>query len=134
MYAFYGADRVTREVLELYDDLCHVWCADTCAPRMRGRWSPEDPTVGQCSVTAFLVQDIMGGKVYGIPLGDGNYHCYNVTQGMTFDLTSEQFGARVLDYSDSVEQFREKHFSKEEKRIRYELLKQRLLEYRRNKS
>ena len=133
MYRFYGADNVPREILELYDDLAHVWSADTCAPRMRERWSPDDPTVGQCSITAFLVQDIFGGKVFGIPLGDGNFHCYNVTQGYTFDLTSEQFGDRALSYTDKYEQSRDVHFSKDEKRLRYELLKKRLDEYRMNK-
>ena len=42
------------------------------------------------------------------------------------DLTSEQFGDEVLDYTNNPEQFREVHFAKEEKRQRYELLKQKL--------
>lgn len=24
---------------DLYDALSHIWCADTCAPRMRDRWT-----------------------------------------------------------------------------------------------
>lgn len=40
-----------------------------------------------------------------------------------FDLTSEQFGDEVLDYENNPEQFREVHFAKEEKRLRYEYLK-----------
>ncbi len=62
----------------LYDLLSEVWCADTCAPRMRGDWTPENRTLGQCSITAFLAQDIFGGKVCGILRPGGNYHCYNV--------------------------------------------------------
>ena len=60
---FYGSDTVTDEVIALYDGLTHVRSADTCAPRMREKWSKNDITKGQCSVTAFLVQDILGGKV-----------------------------------------------------------------------
>ena len=112
---------------DYYDLLSKIWCAETCAPRMRPDWSPENPTLGQCSITAFLMQDIYGGKVYGVPLGDGNYHCFNIAGGCTFDLTSEQFGDEKLDYSNTPEQFREVHFSKEEKRLRYELLRERLL-------
>lgn len=41
----------------------------------------------------------------------------------SFDLTSEQFGDEVLDYENNPEQFREVHFAKEEKRLRYEHLK-----------
>ena len=111
---------------EYYDLLSEIWCAETCAPRMRSDWSPENKTLGQCSITAFLLQDLYGGKVFGVPLGDGNYHCFNVVGDCVFDLTSEQFGDRKLNYTDCPEQFRETHFAKAEKRQRYELLKARL--------
>ena len=39
---------------QLYDALSKLWCADTCAPRMRKDWTRENPTLGQCSITAFL--------------------------------------------------------------------------------
>lgn len=112
-----------RNPRDLYDVLRRVWCADTCAPRMRGEWSEKNPALGQCSVTAFLAQDIFGGRVYGVPLEDGNFHCYNVVGDCVFDLTSEQFGNRRLCYAGNPEQHRETHFVKEEKRQRYEQLK-----------
>ena len=113
---------------DMYDVLSRVWCAETCAPRMRADWTLENRTLGQCSITAFLVQDYFGGRVYGIPLNDGAFHCFNVVGDCVFDLTSEQFGDTVLDYENSVEQAREAHFSREEKRLRYELLKKRFRE------
>ncbi len=113
---------------DLYDALSKIWCAKTCAPRMRQDWNEENKTLGQCSITAFLAQDIFGGKVYGIPREGGNFHCYNVAGGCVFDLTSEQFKDEILSYEDNPEQFREIHFAKEEKRKRYELLKERLKE------
>ncbi len=131
-YRFYGAetadirDKNGRTPRDYYDLLTKIWSADTCAPRLRGEWSEGNRTLGQCSVTAFLMQDLFGGKVYGIPRGDGNFHCFNDVDGCVFDLTSEQFGDEELDYSDCPEQFREVHFQKEEKRKRYELLKERL--------
>ena len=131
-YRFYGwesADNKDERGLtprEYYDLLSEIWCAETCAPRMRSDWSPENKTLGQCSITAFLLQDLYGGKVFGVPLGDGNYHCFNVVGDCVFDLTSEQFGDKKLNYTDCPEQFRETHFAKEEKRQRYELLKARL--------
>ena len=115
--------------VDLYDALSEIWCAQTCAPRMRASWSKENKTLGQCSITAFLAQDIFGGKVYGILRPDGNYHCYNVIGDCKFDLTSEQFGDEVLNYENSPEQFREVHFAKEEKRLRYEYLKKELKKY-----
>ena len=130
---FYGWETATiRDANGLtprdyYDRLKSIWSADTCAPRMRKDGSHENPTLGQCSITAFLMQDIYGGKVLGVPLPDGNYHCFNAVGDCVFDLTSEQFQGVTLDYTDCPEQSRETHFAKEEKCQRYELVKQRLL-------
>lgn len=107
---------------DMYDILSNLWSAKSCAPRMRKQWCPENKTLGQCSITAFLAQDVFGGEVYGVPLGDGNYHCFNVVEDCVFDLTSEQF-SHPLDYKNAELQSREKHFSKKEKRLRYETLK-----------
>lgn len=139
IYQFYGwehADvpaitdeyRGIKTPRNLYDALSQIWCADTCAPRMRHNWSPDNKTLGQCSITAFLAQDIFGGRVYGILRPDGNYHCYNVIGDCCFDLTSEQFKDEILVYGNNPEQFRENHFAKEEKRLRYEHLKRKLKE------
>ena len=111
---------------DLYEALLKIWCEYSCAPRMRENWSYENITLGQCSITAFLAQDIFGGKVFGIPRNDGNVHCYNVVDGHIFDLTSEQFQGEILNYKNNPEQFREKHFAKEEKKLRYEYLKNEL--------
>ena len=132
-YQFYGWEQADVPPLtaeypgiltprDLYDVLCDVWCADTCASRMRSSWTPENRTLGQCTITAFLVQDIFGGRVYGIPRAGGTFHSYNVVNGRTFDLTSEQFTGEILDYTDNPEQFREVHFAVAEKKARYELL------------
>lgn len=136
-YKFYGwqtADvpavneeyKKVKDPRHLYDLLSEIWCADTCAPRMRDGWSKENMTLGQCSITAFLAQDIFGGEVYGILRSGGNYHCYNVIGDYVFDLTSEQFGDEVLSYEDNPVQSREVHFAKEEKRLRYEYLREEL--------
>ena len=133
-YIFYGWQTATVPAVndiypgietpqKLYAALTEIWCEYTCAPRLREKWSRENCTLGQCSITAFLVQDIFGGRVYGILRPGGNYHCYNVVGDAVFDLTSEQFGDEVLDYTDNPEQLREVHFAKTEKLERYEYLK-----------
>ena len=139
-YYFYGWERadaapVTDEYpginspRDLYDALSDIWCEYTCAPRLRDGWSRENKTLGQCSITAFLVQDIFGGKVYGIPREGGTFHCYNAVGESVFDLTSEQFKDEELDYTDNPEQFREVHFAKEEKKQRYDYLCRELKTY-----
>ncbi len=136
-YNFYGCENVNNihalddsfEVgtpLDLYDALKNIWCEYSCAPRMRQNWSEDNMTLGQCSITAFLAQDIFGGKVYGIVRPDGSIHCYNVVNDIAFDLTSEQFRGETLNYSHNPEQFREVHFAKDEKKERYEYLKSEL--------
>ncbi len=112
--------------LDLYDSLSKIWCGYSCAPRMRNNWSEENITLGQCSITSFLAQDIFGGKVYGILRPSGDIHCFNIVNGIIFDLTSEQFSGEELNYTDNQEQSREKHFSKLEKKERYEYLKRQL--------
>ncbi len=138
-YKFYGwesadiKDQRGLDIRDYYDILSDLWDLDTCAPRLRKDWSEDNKTLGQCSITAFLIQDIFGGKVYGILRSGGNYHCFNDVDGCVFDLTSEQFGDEKLDYTNCPEQFREVHFQKEEKRKRYELLKERLYNALRDK-
>lgn len=136
-YKFWGWDKANAKAInndykgiktptDLYDALSNIWCEYTCAPRMRDEWTKENMTLGQCSITAFLAQDIFGGDVYGILREGGNYHCYNVIGDCKFDLTSEQFGDEELDYDNNPIQLRENHFAKEEKRQRYEYLKREL--------
>ncbi len=132
-YRFYGADSGIKKdgaiasPEELYDLLETIWCKKTCAPRMQKDWSIENKTLGQCSITSFLAQDIFGGEVYGVELPDGNFHCFNVVDGKAFDLTSEQFKEK-LDYSKAIRQERSVHFAKQEKYERYLFLKEKLNE------
>ena len=115
---------------ELYDILSGVWSVQTCAPRFRPQWSESNKTLGQCSITAFLVQDIFGGDVLGTTVPGAGVHCYNSLPGCVFDLTSEQFGGRPVAYSqsDAVQQ-REVQFADEEKKTRYEYLRSAVLSF-----
>ena len=122
IYAF--CERLHRKINPnwLYLSLLNIWCEYSCTPRLRHLWTPDNPTLGQCSITAFLAQDIFGGKVLGLLRPDGNYHCFNQVQNVIFDLTSEQFGEEVLNYEDCEEQSREAHFSRSDKLQRYNYL------------
>lgn len=138
-YYFYGNDKANikpinnnykylSNLLSLYDILNKLWNRDTCAPRLQKDWNENNRTLGQCSITSFLIQDIFGGEVYGVPLENKNFHCFNVIDGNIYDLTSEQFSEK-LEYTLNYPQDRKNHFEKEEKYQRYLLLKNRLEEY-----
>lgn len=113
---------------DLYEALMNCWTRETCTERLRGRFSDENKTAGQCAITAFLVQDIFGGEIYEMPRPVG-VHCYNVIDGVALDLTSEQFGkeAETLCYENNpLQPDRELRMGQTQKRERYELLKENL--------
>lgn len=125
--SFYGYESAPKEIRELYDKLLNCWSRETCAVGMRPDWSRENPTLGQCSITSFIVQDLFGGEVLGIPLPGGGTHCFNELNGVRFDLTSEQFKGKPLDYDNCAVQSRETHFADPSKLERYLLLRKKLL-------
>ncbi len=127
-HGFKSIDNKTdRKVFEVYSKLFGAWCRQTCAPRMQEGWTGLNRTLGQCSVTSFLVQDILGGRVLGTVLTDGSVHCFNEVDGKIYDLTSMQIenSGQQCHYEEGTVQDREKHFSKAEKYQRYLLLKER---------
>lgn len=137
-YKFYGNDTPSvkpinpdfnkvKDQRHLYDLMSNIWCEYSCAPRYRKEWSKDNMTIGQCSITSFLIQDIFGGEVYGVPLDEGGFHCFNKVGDVIFDLTSEQFGDKKLKYTLNFEQSREEHFASQEKYERYLYLKNTLL-------
>ena len=129
---FHGFDSIENKsdmkVFNLYSELFGSWCRQSCAPRMQDAWSARNRTLGQCSVTSFLVQDELGGRVLGTALPDGNVHCFNEINGKIYDLTSMQIenSGQECHYEEGTEQDREKHFEKKEKHDRYLILKKRL--------
>ena len=109
---------------DFYDIVSKIWCKNTCAKRMQDNWSKDNISLGQCSITSILFQEVFGGQIYGILLDDGNYHCFNILNGYIFDLTSDQFKDEKLDYSKCIKQNKEDHLIKKEKKERYNYLKE----------
>ena len=128
-------EKITEDYLEieslddLYLALKELWNKETCTPRLRNSYSEDNPSLGQCSITSFLAQDIFGGEVYGIALKEGGVHCYNVVGDTIFDLTSEQFQEELV-YDKDNKQDRETHFESDEKYTRYLHLRKMLHVYK----
>ncbi|MEU3372925.1 hypothetical protein ABZ734_20980 [Streptomyces sp. NPDC006660] len=73
------------------------WCAETCTPEFRSRWTEDNPARDQCGVTAMVVHDLLGGElIRGEVHVDGervDFHWWNrLGGGIEVDLTREQFG------------------------------------------
>lgn len=84
--AFAGIDTLNK----LYAVLRKCWSADTAYPSCQKDWVPEDPSYGQCAITAMLVHDMFGGSIHRIRVGGGT-HYFNLIGGHYIDLTREQF-------------------------------------------
>ena len=121
-----------KNISNLYNIFLDIWDINTCATRLREQYDSIHKSLGQCSISAFLIQDIFGGDVFGVKLDDGNFHCFNKIGDVIFDLTSEQFTIRNIELNYTLEypQNRENHFKKQEKYERYLLLKQKLFNYK----
>lgn len=71
------------------------WAADTSASPER--WTPERPSLGQCAVTALLVQECLGGVLLrGVVRGESHYW-NQLPDGSEVDLTRDQFDTFTLD-------------------------------------
>ena len=80
--------------LRLYDRLKTAWSAETA-----GSWTPDNPARGQCSVTALVVQDVLGGDILRTRTAGGT-HFYNMIDGVRWDFTVSQFD-RPIPFEDT---------------------------------
>ncbi|MCA1440445.1 hypothetical protein I6F07_09505 [Ensifer sp. IC4062] len=77
----------------LQSALQSAWSIETSS-----KWLPDNPARGQCSVTALVVQDILGGDIVKTDV-DGAWHFYNLIGGMRRDFSESQFASPVF-YAD----------------------------------
>ncbi|MDN2582843.1 hypothetical protein [Aquibium sp. ELW1220] len=85
--------RSYRDLPALRDALETAWSAETST-----RWTKDVPALGQCSVTALVVNDVFGGDILKTRTPQG-VHFYNRVGARRFDLTASQFDEPV-SYDD----------------------------------
>ena len=59
---------------------------------------PGNPALGQCNVTALLIEELFGGRILKTRLQEG-YHYYNEIDGYRYDFSDSQFTSQV-EYDD----------------------------------
>lgn len=69
------------------------WSRETATTYM-----PDNPALGQCSVTALVAQDHLGGTLLKTRVGDA-WHFYNLISDQRHDFTASQF-AEPIGYDD----------------------------------
>ena len=114
-----------RSMDTLFEVLLEVWCKNTAYPGCRASYDQEnDPTYGQCAITAMLVYDTFGGSICKIKTAGGGSHYFNRIDGCTMDLTSDQFALynMPVDYSSGEAVSWEHCGRNADTQARYELL------------
>jgi hypothetical protein len=67
------------------------WCKETAYHKDSPNWSLSNPSVGQCAITALVVNHYFGGKIISGVSDDGIYHFWNKIYGIKIDFTKDQF-------------------------------------------
>ena len=82
-----------EQFIALEEQLRAVWSGETAST-----WTTENPARGQCSVTALVVHDLLGGSILKTRVGP-HWHFYNSVENRRIDLTASQFEEDIL-YDD----------------------------------
>lgn len=78
------------DVNDVLAALRRSWTAATCNDE--ARWSPANPSYGQCAVSALILQDHFGGRIQRCESPTGSHYFNLLPDGTTLDATKEQFG------------------------------------------
>ena len=112
---------VAQVEAQLAPALRAAWCAATSA---NPAWTARNPALGQCAVTALVVQDHFGGDLMR-GMVDGESHYWNRIDGVDVDLTLSQFGPHAVIH-DAVSRDRDYVLSFPETADRYGRLRRRV--------
>ena len=114
----------------LYNILRECWCKETAYPSCQADWVPNDPSYGQCAITAILVYDMFGGTIHRIRVSGGGTHYFNKINGQYLDLTVEQFDLYNIpvNYEPNEEMDRKYCGKNKDTQKRFELLIKRIAE------
>lgn len=112
----------------IINEVCEIvsmsFSRDTCYPTLRDKWNKENSCLGQCAITALILNDFLGGKIMRCQSETGS-HYYNLINNEIVDLTVSQFKS-LPDYINGEERTREYLLSNEDTKNRYKLLLERV--------
>src|SRR3989344_5562612 len=115
-------------------DIRHAWCRETSIKP--GLWSGYDRSIGQCAVTALLIQDLFGGDIMkcNIPAFGAHYwnrHRMAFGKSIDIDLTRDQFPKGLVIVPNDSGDRKSMLYSTNDKQFktsqRYRLLRDRFL-------
>lgn len=111
-------------VVDLKGLIAAAWSKETSADP--SQWSPTNPSLGQCAVTALVVQDFLGGELLRALVGQVSHYWNLLPSGGELDLTIGQFGPTPPAANDIAHRTRSYVLSFVETQRRYEILRDRV--------
>jgi len=100
-YARKAHDERPRTMYGIITDLLReAWCRETASPSCQADWTTANPALGQCAVSALVVQDLIGGIIVRAVIpGSGSHYWNEIPNGEdvhVFDPTRSQFPSSTV--------------------------------------
>lgn len=117
---------------DLFGILLKSWSKETAYPLSQADYIKDnDPTYGQCAITAIIVNDMFGGTIHKIKIEGGGTHYFNKIDGHYIDLTKDQFDLYNIDinYELNEEVTKEYCLNDDNTLKRYNLLNQKIKKF-----
>ena len=105
-----------------------AWTKETAHPAYQTKWNFENPSIGQCLVTALLIQELKGGEIVSCKVGRYS-HFVNIINGQIEDYTAEQFNIPI-EYKKLAIKDRKTLLKNKDTLKRYEALKANFLRFK----
>lgn len=115
-------------ILKLQKAIKRSWGIDTAYKDDIPKWSADNPSAGQCAVTALIIHDYLGGQIYSGVSQDGVVHYWNKIHCLKIDLTRSQFKDTKI-FSNITKWNAEDLLQTGNVRERYEILRSRVEMY-----
>ena len=109
------------KIEELQKLLTKSYRKEMCYPKIKKRWSKDNPSFGMCAITSLIVNDYFGGEIAKMYVGEIS-HYFNLLDSKIIDLTSSQFKKQV-NYTNYTIVSREEILNNKDTLKRYHLLK-----------
>lgn len=88
------------EISDLTTAIRKSWGKDTCYPPSSSEWSEINPALGQCAVTALVIQDYFGGEL--LHCKHSNHYWNRLHDGLELDITVGQFSSDTQVCIDEI--------------------------------
>ena len=102
------------------------WSKDTAYRTDAEYWTPQNPALGQCAITALLFNELYGGQIYSGVSDTGIVHYWNRKYGLKYDFTKQQF-PKSLRFKNIKRWDRDELLATGNVAERYQLLRNRVL-------